>query len=684
MRHEIIKLNSEQEYIDILKFLKELGEPVFKHFDYTTTWSIMKFNKTGWELASKERLKQPFNFISYSDFISKYSKKEEYFYIKYCEGFTEDIFNTLVEYCTKKYGKSTRLGSPKDYESFTSNDFSYFWVDGEVVRRGYNWCIDNNHQGIKKKLSLSELKALIDYSEPEETIDYKHTVYIKGNLTRGKEVIQKLIDLGGKNEYNYAGTSTLDYYYIEKQNNNISSFGFKSLPSCCTTELFLDEPVNEPINKLEVFPGIYVGDIIVSLKTKNYYRKIGDIFKVLDGSKKNVLDYNTYRVYSTIADEWRLATPEEKEAFEKGITNINDIKKEPEEDFSKFIGQWVNYHKWFKKSVCKIRHIKEIEKDSYNIYFDKGYVDFEATKHVCWGTDSKELKILSKEELKDYLPEDVYMKEFPENIIPEYLELLPDYCTELNGTIFKTSEPYKKPTPLWKNALSWQDFWDSLSIEYRKKYFKASTKEEYEKQYIRPKFITDVDPIVKSTPPTSLQDYLNSIPDTFTGDLEGFPKEIVQKMVKRQVEQGNEPDYTVFEEKDCASKERKGFDWMYSKEDYDFWKEVITKKHFNTFFEKYPKTETKVTTTNVYNINGILYGIKDCNGNTITFDTKDISLPVVTHLPTDYTIKHDAGVVSYSYDGSLIGNPCYEIPLENKTTTFEHLPFIQVKPLEIF
>jgi hypothetical protein len=330
---------------------------------------------------------------------------------------------------------------------------------------------------------------------------------------------------------------------------------------------------------------------------------MGSILLVKDTSTDRHLRYDDISGYQSLSrdkNEWRLATSEEKEAFEKGITNINDIKKEPEEDFSKFIGQWVTYHKWSKKSVCKIKYIKKREEDSYHIFFNKGYVDFKASLHVYWGIDSKDLKILSKEELKDYLPKDVYMKEFPET--------------------------------------------------------------------------------VKST---SLQDYLNSIPDTFSGELEGFPKEIVQTMVKRQFEQGNEPDYTVFEENKSYDKSIKGFNWDKSKEDFNFWKEVIFHKNFKLFYEKYPKTETEVTTANVYNINGILYGIKDSEGNAITFDTKDIKIPVVTHLPTYHNIKPD-GSISYSYDGSLIETPCYEIPLENKTTTFEHLPFIQVKSLEIF
>jgi hypothetical protein len=604
MREELIKLNSDKEYQDIKQFLKDLGEHVFGVLDYTNTWNVMKFNQTEWELANKERLNQPFNLISYSEFISKYSKKEE----------------------------TTTTGLDK----------------------------------------------------------YK--VYIKGDKTRGLEVIKKLESLGGKNVYSLEGWATKSYYYIDNFGDIRDS---QDLDLTDRIELFLDVPATAAITKVEIFPGIYVGDVVVSLKERHVSRKIGDIFKVLVESKKGHLYYKK-GFSNSDTHEWRLATLEEKEAFENGITNINDIKKEPEEDFSKFIGQWVTYHNWSDKSVCKVTKISEnLHYDNkYYIDFDEGYVNLKKNYHSAWSANTKELKILSKEELKDYLPEKVYMKEFPENIVPEYLELLPNYCTELNGTIFKTSEPYKKPTRLWDNALSWQDFWDKLSVEYRKKFFKASTKKEYEKQYIRPKFITDVDPTVKST---SLQDYLKSLPNTFSDNLEGFPKEVVQKMVERQVEQGNEPDYTIFEKSRTVTKFNKGFVWELSKDGFDFWNNVILYKKFDVFYEKYPKTETKVTLTKIYDVEGNTYGILTSDGKPVEFDVSCFKKPVLSSkICIDDRPNIDDSVSETSFE-SIMGlpylsgydsfetkNPCYEIPLETKPNTFDHLPFVQVKELPIF
>lgn len=40
-------------------------------------------------------------------------------------------------------------------------------------------------------------------------------IYIKGNPERGDEVIQTLVDLGGKNLHSYLGTNRCVYYFID-------------------------------------------------------------------------------------------------------------------------------------------------------------------------------------------------------------------------------------------------------------------------------------------------------------------------------------------------------------------------------------------------------------------------------------------------------------------------------------
>ena len=77
----------------------------------------------------------------------------------------------------------------------------------------------------------------------------------------------------------------------------------------------------------------------------------------------------------------------------------------------------------------------------------------------------------------------------------------------------------------------------------------------------------------------------------YEGEIKDFPKEVVGKMLERQIEQGNPPDVSKFEEYKKSAHDSYGFDWSMSKEGFHFWKSVIEKENFDVFFEKYPKIE---------------------------------------------------------------------------------------------
>lgn len=77
--------------------------------------------------------------------------------------------------------------------------------------------------------------------------------------------------------------------------------------------------------------------------------------------------------------------------------------------------------------------------------------------------------------------------------------------------------------------------------------------------------------------------------EDLVGELLGFPIEVVQKMVEKQVEHGNEPDVTIFQ-KDCrASLLQRGFTWGSTIEGDGFWTRVIAFGNFDEFFKRYPK-----------------------------------------------------------------------------------------------
>ena len=65
------------------------------------------------------------------------------------------------------------------------------------------------------------------------------------------------------------------------------------------------------------------------------------------------------------------------------------------------------------------------------------------------------------------------------------------------------------------------------------------------------------------------------------GDLEGFPKEIIARMLDCQEEQR----FRICD----ATQYIKGFEWGDTQEGWDFWHKVITNKDFDLFFERYPK-----------------------------------------------------------------------------------------------
>lgn len=80
----------------------------------------------------------------------------------------------------------------------------------------------------------------------------------------------------------------------------------------------------------------------------------------------------------------------------------------------------------------------------------------------------------------------------------------------------------------------------------------------------------------------------------YLGELKGFPDEVVEKMIERQEEAGNEPSVSVFEDNSTAGRLGGGFDWSDTVENHSFWSSVINTKNFQMFFSKYPKAPISV------------------------------------------------------------------------------------------
>jgi hypothetical protein len=79
------------------------------------------------------------------------------------------------------------------------------------------------------------------------------------------------------------------------------------------------------------------------------------------------------------------------------------------------------------------------------------------------------------------------------------------------------------------------------------------------------------------------------------GAIADFPIEVVEKMIERQVEQGNKPDVKAFHKYSANDAADGGFDWKNTIEGEMFWHEVIGLNEFSAFFEMYPKdTDDKI------------------------------------------------------------------------------------------
>ena len=145
------------------------------------------------------------------------------------------------------------------------------------------------------------------------------------------------------------------------------------------------------------------------------------------------------------------------------------------------------------------------------------------------------------------------------------------------------------------------------------------------------------------------------------GDLIGFPKEIISRMLDCQEEQGNPRDVSVFEEKINARMDIKGFSWGKTKEKWYFWGDVIGNKNFNHFFEKYPKQEYQELKNNKKEENSQEFKVGD--------EVYDILLKEVgivqdidysPNIPYGLSVKFKSGLKSYTINGCYI--PEYKNP----------------------
>ena len=121
-----------------------------------------------------------------------------------------------------------------------------------------------------------------------------------------------------------------------------------------------------------------------------------------------------------------------------------------------------------------------------------------------------------------------------------------------------------------------------------KEYFFKVLAENGKRWNAEMKVVEDIEP--ESEEPVDVQKMIEDALEGYVpkGGIEGFPVEVIAKMLERQYEQLGKIDVSVFE-RNRASVAPMGFDWVKTEEGIDFWNSVICGRDFSEFFERYPK-----------------------------------------------------------------------------------------------
>lgn len=110
----------------------------------------------------------------------------------------------------------------------------------------------------------------------------------------------------------------------------------------------------------------------------------------------------------------------------------------------------------------------------------------------------------------------------------------------------------------------------------------------------------------------SLKELHETIKPLYKGEIEGFPFDIVEKMLYYQKIQTGKNDVSIFEDNIFRDKSSGGFNWDDTEEEYYFWWKVISHKDFNSFYIKYP-INGKINKCNINNKEMKIFKTKEVN-----------------------------------------------------------------------
>ena len=98
------------------------------------------------------------------------------------------------------------------------------------------------------------------------------------------------------------------------------------------------------------------------------------------------------------------------------------------------------------------------------------------------------------------------------------------------------------------------------------------------------------------------------------GDLENFPIEVVEKMLEYQYKQLGKIDIAVFQKDRTKCNNNGGFHWGTTIEGHEFWCDIIRRKNFDRFFERYAKSKAVYIRGNAHNGENVIKELESRGG----------------------------------------------------------------------
>jgi hypothetical protein len=195
-------------------------------------------------------------------------------------------------------------------------DYPYWWAESIIALKENEGIIYNNGVWAELSNKFKPMPTIKSFNLPSK--EHKEHA-VNWFISQG----WKLNHDCGNND-NYLFTYDTEKKFHTGRDNSTPLISFDTFYEYGMPKFIPEE--KKKIERMEVFPGIYIGDIVFSLIDVGSARKIGDIFRVLPASKKDDLFY-TKTKSSADKSSWRLATPAEIKLYNNGGKNINDIFK---------------------------------------------------------------------------------------------------------------------------------------------------------------------------------------------------------------------------------------------------------------------------------------------------------------------------------------------------------------------